>query len=324
MTPTLESMLAIEPVGTPVDVAAPAVLIAGKDDTGKRTALVLDGDAVKVSDAQTQAKRGMLKGYTDQLEALIGAANTAVAMLNGAVQTAGQKDKDNSASVVLASNDDLFTQFSDLLSRIGEVQGTPTANTVLARLKDLTQPFVLGGGSAEIGRVVTKHFSIVATGPGILTRPTNQTAYAVKDSVSNSATASNVTAMPVVLSDINDDPIELLEIQLDSNDPGFADAYVNVHLFNADPTANGGVINGDNGRWLNNRAGYLGYFTGTMTGMNDGCVGVLSPKGPAVRILNPNAGGRTIYWQLQVMSVVTPANASGIFTPRFKGVQGRA
>ena len=42
---------------------------------------------------------------------------------------------------------------TELTKRVGEVQTTPTSNTLLARLKDILTGIVLAAGSAIIGRV---------------------------------------------------------------------------------------------------------------------------------------------------------------------------
>lgn len=58
----------------------------------------------------------------------------------------GQKAKAASFPVTLASDE-------DLLSRLGEVQASPTSNTVLDRLKALLTGIVLAAGTAIIGKV---------------------------------------------------------------------------------------------------------------------------------------------------------------------------
>lgn len=58
----------------------------------------------------------------------------------------GQKAKAASLAVTLASDE-------DLLGRIGEVQASPTANTLLDRLKALLTGIVLAAGSNLIGKV---------------------------------------------------------------------------------------------------------------------------------------------------------------------------
>ena len=49
--------------------------------------------------------------------------------------------------------DDSITSTDEISTRIGEVQASPTANTVLDRLKALLTGIVLAAGSAIIGKV---------------------------------------------------------------------------------------------------------------------------------------------------------------------------
>jgi hypothetical protein len=169
-----------------------------------------------------------------------------------------------------------------------------------------------------------KHFIVTATGSGILTRPANTTTYAAADSISDNATAGSVTALPVTLSDTNDDPVNIIEILLDCNDTGFSGASMRVHLFFSDPTASTGVQGGDNAPYSQKRAGWMGSFSGTMMSFFDGSRGVLIPDGPAVKIARVESGGKRVWWQLQILSAATPASNSSVFTPVFKGYQGRA
>jgi len=178
-------------------------------------------------------------------------------------------------------------------------------------------------GGNEIGKTNIKHFNIAATGGGVLTRPANMTAYTAADSVSDNATAGSVTALPVTIADADDNPIDLIEILLDCDDTGFGTAQFRMHLFESDPTANSGVQAGDNAAWSQKRAGWVGSFSGTMTAFFDGCRAVMTPDGPSVKIANVESSGRRLWWQLQILSAATPAQNSSVFTPRFKGYQGR-
>jgi uncharacterized membrane protein YfbV (UPF0208 family) len=217
----------------------------------------------------------------------------------------------------------LLTAQSAVSTILGEVSATPTANTLADRLKALLTGITLAAGSHEVGKVNVKIFNIAASGAGILTRPANTTPYSIGDSVSDNATAASVTALPITLSDTNDDPLNITEIEFDTTDTGFANAYVKVHVFNSDPTASSGVGGGDNAAWSQKRAGWVGAFSGQLTGFSDGCRGNLISNGAPVRIANVESGGKRLWWQLQVMSAVTPSANSTVFTPRFKGYQGR-
>jgi hypothetical protein len=184
------------------------------------------------------------------------------------------------------------------------------------KLSFITAPDV----PAEIGKINTRHFNIAGT---TLTRPTNTTPYSANDSVSDNATAGSVTALPVTVSDTNDDPVNVTQVLLDTTDTGFGGKTVRVHVFNSDPTASTGVGAGDNAAWSQKRAGWVGSFSGTMTAFSDGAKGVLIPDGPTVLICNPETGGKRLWWQLQTLSDATPSANSTTFTPRFKGYQGR-
>jgi hypothetical protein len=188
----------------------------------------------------------------------------------------------------------------------------------------ITSGLTLGASANEIGRTNIKHFNVAATGSGILIRPANTTAYSANDSVSDNATAGSVTALPVTVSDTNDDPVNIIEILLDTTDTGFANVAVTVHVFNSDPTASSGVVGGDNAAWSQKKAGWAGSFSGTMKGFSDGARGVLIPDGPTVKLMNVSSAGKIVWWQLQVLAAATPSANSTVFTPRFKGYQGRA
>lgn len=69
-----------------------------------------------------------------------------IAGIDAVGAVAGQKAKAASIPVTLASDE-------DILSRLGEVQASPTANTLLARLKDLLTGIVLAAGSNAIGKL---------------------------------------------------------------------------------------------------------------------------------------------------------------------------
>jgi hypothetical protein len=168
-----------------------------------------------------------------------------------------------------------------------------------------------------------KHFVITASGSGVLTRPANTSTYAAADSISDNTTAGSVSALPVTVSDTNDNPVNIIEILLDCSDTGFSAASMRVHFFAADPTASSGVQGGDNAAYSQKRAGWVGSFSGIMMGFFDGCRGVLTPDGPAVKIANVESGGIRLWWQLQILSAATPAGNSSVFTPTFKGYQGR-
>ena len=191
---------------------------------------------------------------------------------------------------------------------------------VAQRLTTMLTGIVLAAGTNEVGKTNIKHINVTGT---ILTRPANSTAYSANDSVSDNATAGSVTALPITVSDTNDDPVDITEIVMDSTDTGFGGVLVRVHLFTSDPTASTGVGGGDNAAWSQKRAGWAGSFSGTMISFSDGSKGTLIPDGGPVRLIHVESGGKRIWWQLQTLGAATPSGSSTTFTPRVKGYQGR-
>ena len=98
--------------------------------------------------------------------------------------------------------------------------------------------------------------------------------------------AGSVTATSVTVADLNDAPVNITEILLDTDDtgPGTAGIQIRCHVFNADPTANSGVVGGDNAAYSNKRNGWIGSFSGTMRAFSDGSKGVLVPDEGTLRI----------------------------------------
>lgn len=76
-------------------------------------------------------------------------------------------------------------------ARLGEVQTTPTSNTVLARLKDLLTGISLASSANRIGQTgyTLKKISVP------FTRPSDTTTYAVGDAVTNSTSSPTVFEM---------------------------------------------------------------------------------------------------------------------------------
>lgn len=189
-------------------------------------------------------------------------------------------------------------------------------------LVDSTGAALPGGGASDPSFAVARHFNIAGTD---LTRPANTTTYTALDSISNHATPASVSANAIDLSDLNDAPIDLTEILLEATDtgPGTAAARIRMHLFRSNPTSNSGVAGGDNLAWSNKKAGWFGSFLGTMRLFADGSAGILVPEEGSFRIANPATGAKTFWWQLQAVDGFVPSANSTIFTPRFKGLQGR-
>lgn len=182
---------------------------------------------------------------------------------------------------------------------------------------------VAGAGTAEIGKVNWRHINVLGA---TLTRPANQTPYSANDSISDNGTAGSVTALTSNnLSDVNDDPIVLTELMLDSSDtgPGTAGAQIRVWLYNSDPTASSGVSGGDNAAYSNKKAGFIGSFVGTMKLFSDGSRGRLLPEEGAPLMAFPASGAKNLWYQVQTLTAFTPSANSSTLAVRFKGYQGR-
>lgn len=179
----------------------------------------------------------------------------------------------------------------------------------------------LGAGTSLIGKVKTK--LIHATG-STLTRPANVTPYSIGDSVSNNATPGSVTANTVTIADLNDEPLSIERVRLVSTDTGFAAKAVRLWLYRSDPTANSGVVGGDNLAFSNKQAGFIGTLSGVFRTFSDGSTAVLVPDEGARIITTPGSGVQTLWWQLQSLDAPTPSANSTTFIPTFEGFQGGA
>lgn len=195
----------------------------------------------------------------------------------------------------------------------------------LVKLLITSGTIVLGAGTALLGKVKTKF--IVASGTA-LTRPANQTPYTALDSISDNATAGSVTANVITVADANDEPITIERFRLDTNDTGVRGKAVRVFLFRSDPTADSGVVAGDNTAFSNKRAGAIGTLSGTFSAVSgafsDGALACLVPDQGSRIIAKPGTGAMTLWWELQALEDFTPSGNSTTFTPTVEGFQGGA
>lgn len=170
-------------------------------------------------------------------------------------------------------------------------------------------------------------FSVLGT---TLTRAANVTPYTAGDSISDNATPGSVTAQPVTVSDLNDAPVALTEIELDTNDTGLAaGTQVDVFVYNSDPTASTGVVGGDNLAFSNKKTGFRARFRGTFTAFSDGGKCTCLPVDGANNIygvanLLPETGGKRLWLQYKAVTGFTPSANGTTITPRLKGFQARA
>jgi hypothetical protein len=208
-----------------------------------------------------------------------------------------------------------------LMALVGEVQASPTSNTVLDRLKALLTGVSLAAGTNLVGKVKTK---FIVASASAYTRPANATPYTANDAVSNNGTAGSVTAISLSLSDVNDDTVTLERIRVVSTDTGVQGKSFRIWLFNSDPTASTGVGAGDNVAFSQKQAGFIGTMSGSFRTFSDGAGGVFVPDEGSRIISAPVTGAKTIFALLQTLDAFTPSANSTTFTLTAEGFQGAA
>lgn len=176
------------------------------------------------------------------------------------------------------------------------------------------------------GSPVVEAPKLLAAAGTVLTRAANATPYSIGDSVSNNATIGSVVALPVTLSDTNDQPVTLEKIRIDTADtgPGAAGASWDIYVYNSDPTASSGVQGGDNTAFSNKRAGLIGRMNGTWIPMQDGSFLEAVPVAGSRLISPPGTGAKTVWLQYKTNTAFTPSANSLTYTPTVEGFQGRA
>lgn len=242
-----------------------------------------------------------------------------------------------------AGNAALAAILDKIIDAPATAQGQSDLGTLLTQLK--TQ-IVLAAGAAVIGKVglqvagadlsainpapVNSTDRVLSVLGSVLTRPANTIAYAAGDAISDNATAASVTAITATVSDLNDAPIVITEIELDTNDAGLAaGTQVDIYVYNQDPTANSGVGGGDNAAFANKRAGFRARFRGTFLAFSDGGKAICVPvdgnnSSLAVAPILPENGGKRLWLQYKTVAAFTPSAPSTLLTPRIKGFQSRA
>ena len=143
------------------------------------------------------------------------------------------------------------TTLAALQTQLGEVQANPTANTVLARLKDILTGIVLAAGENHVGSVGGHTIDVTAS----LTRPNDTPGvYSAKDEINSSApsylTFSNVAR-------INGGTGNLYFALKKTNNVN-ASSQLRLHLYNAAPT-----VNNDHAQFAElwaDKAKYQGYI----------------------------------------------------------------
>jgi hypothetical protein len=132
----------------------------------------------------------------------------------------------------------------------------------------------------------------------------------------------------ITVADVNDEPVTIERLRLTTEDTGIRGKAVRVFLYRSDPTADTGVVAGDNAAFSNKRAGFVGSLSGTFSAVtgafSDGAVACLVPDQGSRIIATPGTGARTLWWQLQTLEDFTPSANSTTFTPTVEGFQGAA
>lgn len=209
--------------------------------------------------------------------------------------------------------------------------GTPSATVLTIQGVTSMTPLKVDNTFGQSAKPFTAAFTT-------LTRPANTTAYTAADSISDNATAGSVTALSATVSDTNDDPVTVTEVLITSTDTGLAGKRIRAYLYNSDPTASSGVVNGDNAVFSNKRAGYVGSVSGVLeTGFSDGTVGRLVPSyndtaaastanaaAGGFIVTKPTSGARTLFIQFQAIDGFTPSANSTTIIANARGFQGRA
>jgi hypothetical protein len=244
---------------------------------------------------------------------------------------AGQATKAESLPFTLASDD-------DLLARIGEVQASPTANTLLDRVKSIVSGLnniVLAAGANVIGKVglqiagsdvananpvptaaqaseahigeVGGHIAIASAA---MTRPADTSAYSVGDLIANNTVAGSVVPIPLAVARVNNGSGMIRRLRLKTNDAAFAAAVIRVHLYRDSPS----VTNGDNGVFLTTESNYIGYADITLNRhFSDAEKGFGVPAVGSEWSFQPSAGTQTIFALFEARTAVTPSSAT-VFT----------
>jgi hypothetical protein len=192
---------------------------------------------------------------------------------------------------------------------MGEVQATPTTNTVLRRLKDLLTGIILAAGENHVGAVGGHTARVSAT----FTRPSDTTPYASGDLVANNTVASSVTPMSFAIGrGALGKGGMIRRVRLRKSGTSTTNAQFRLHLYSSSPTQTGagGAGTGDNAAWSTDGvSSYVGAFDITVDkAFTDGAAGNGAPMvGSEV-----NFTADTYYGLLEARGAYTPANGETI------------
>lgn len=284
--------------------------------------VTLDPSLIGATDETAPATDTASSGLNGRLQRLAQRATSLIGLVPASL---GQKAKATSLAVTLASDE-------DLLLRFGEVQASPTANTVLDRLKALLTGIVLSASSAIIGRVgidqTTPGTTDHVTGSGF-TAPVGGAAmnmrtsitYASGQIIAQSTTAGSCSAIPVAVARTNDKTGMLRRLRFKSTDTvNLAGKTIRVHVFKDNPT----FTNGDGGNFSGglSESNYLGYFDITLDQtFSDYVKGIAAPTQGYEINFEPSSGTQNVFLVYEARSAFTSAGTTKTLTPVFEVLQ---
>lgn len=192
---------------------------------------------------------------------------------------------------------------------IGEVQASPTSNTVLDRLKTINTTL----GSLNVGGY--------ATNPSAnFNRPADTSVYASGDLIANSTTAGSVTPLSWTAARTAAGSFTIRRARLKKSGTTTTNATFRLHLYSASPT----FANGDNAAWSTTESGYLGSFDLDMTAATarvfSDSAKVISAPSVGTDVTVKLASGQTIYGVLEARAAYTPASTE-TFTVELEVIQ---
>lgn len=178
-----------------------------------------------------------------------------------------------------------------------------------AKITDATMP---SGGSGLLGWLSAIWYRLtqplyvgaIANPTAVYTRPSDTTAYAANDLVSNNTTAGLVVVQSFTATRVAAGSVSIPKIVLLSNHTtGLSGIGFAARLWSAAPT----YTNGDNGAYAvaTGAANFLGKYTGTFEQFADGAVAELIPVAGSFGAFKL-ASGSVIYVDLQTLAVFTP------------------
>jgi hypothetical protein len=238
---------------------------------------------------------------------------------NGVAAGAGTSSA-TTQRVTVATDDGLHT-------KIGEVQASPTSNTILDRLKQLLTGIVLAAGSAIIGKVgidqttpgTTDSVSVKSQGyksSVSITRTNDTNAYVAND-VIGAATGSTaaITFASIGPSAGGEVMITSVEFEIDASAVISGETSYNLYLYNVTPPS----AVGDNGAFdipSGDRASFVGKIA-LGTPVDEGSTLYIRTDGVNAQVTVPSGG--SLFGYLVTVGAYTPT-ASRVYKVTLHGV----